>query len=523
MTQKLILFIFLFSSAPGFAQKLKFNPKEDHPYAFETEAIVFEQAIFKLALKSDVETTFSENNKSISVKLNRAQVKESSHVLDTRNLEKMGKKDSARIKTTMSEPFIFKPENGKLQLVSHTNVKYLDKIREVINAFGKYYNPEYNEFYKGIVLKKGHSWSVTGAESNKIMGAGNGSVAFHYTVRDINDKEVVVYGKGIAEEQQHTTNIAVKYVLDKETGIPLYTKLITYGDNDRCVLLISKAKDYQAPSALEEFMPIENTLLVKSYKRSNAFKPAEYSYKKRPLITDKDKLEQLIKQCTDSLKTSISWAKSMYYLSGFGDTGKNIRIVDSLLVGAYSKVNHIYFYNRDGFPVFELKQDRNVKYNTPLFIGPYYSNLYQKPLDITKIEVDMITFTPTKRKTISLTSDTNNSDYNFKISDSSVVMDLKKHMNIDYQSFRFFDREGNELTSKWIPNYKYGRIITDNEAFTQEVLEQVPGEKKETLYSVKFLVGNVSKVTFDILTDDLEFRHKKRIYTHPVLNKRFGS
>ncbi|MBU3126026.1 hypothetical protein KN811_21665, partial [Sinomicrobium sp. 2019215] len=508
MIQKFIFFIFLFSSALGFAQKLKFNPEENHPYAFETEAIVFEQAIFELALKTDVEITFLKKNKGISVKLNRAQVKGSSHALDTRNLEKEGKKDSARMKAIMSEPFIFKPENGKLNLVSHTDIKYFDKPREVIKTFGKYYNPEYNEFYKDIVLKKGYSWSVTGAGADKITGLGDGSVTFHYTVRDINNKEVVVYGKGIAEEQQQTTNIAVKYVLDKETGIPLYTKLITYGDNNRCVLLISKAKDYQAPSALEEFMPIENTLLVKSYKKSNAFKSVEYSYKKRPLITSRDKLEQLVKQCTDSLKTSISWAKSMYSLSGFGDTGKNIGIVDSLLIGAYSKVNHIYFYDRDGFPVFELKRDRNVKYNTPLFIGPYYTNLYQKPLDITKIEIDMTTFTPTKRKTISHTSDTDNSDYNFKISDSSVVIDLKKFINIDYQSFRFYDREGNELTPKWIPNYKYGRIITDNEAFTQEVLEQVPGEKKETLYDVKFFVDHVSKVTFDILTDDLEFRHQ---------------
>ncbi|EIJ38462.1 hypothetical protein JoomaDRAFT_1447 [Galbibacter orientalis DSM 19592] len=506
--QKLIFYIIFLAVVKGFGQKLEFNPKKDHQYPFETELVVFNTSRIDLALKTIIGTTFLKN-KGYRMKVDRFQVKSPIFTVDSDNPESLGQ-DSTKVREIISKPFIFIPEEGTLKLVSHTGIDDFDKIQEALKEFGKYHNPSNNKLYEGIVLKKGYSWSVTDSISSEFLNVKSQVVTYDYTVKNITRKEVILYGKSVMEKEYDTTNIAVKYVLDKKTGIPLYTKFVSHENDDVSVFMINRVKNYHAPDMFEEFMTIEPDLYYSSYMKysSSDNSSIEYEYQKPPLITDREKLEKTIAQSLDSLVIdTYPGRENSYYLSGYLNNSESV--MDSLLAGAYSKVNSIQFYDKNGKTI-NLKPDKNVPYYTPMYFGPYHSGLYQPVPKIEKVEIDITTFKPTKRKTVALNSNMSNTDYDLKIADSTVSLNFKKYMNIDYQSFRFFDKDGKELDAKWIINNMNENLATNGEAFTQKFIEQVPG-KRDILYTMKFIVKNASKVTFAILTDDLKFRHAKTI------------
>lgn len=507
--QKLIFYIVFLAVVKGFGQKLEFNPKKDHPYPFETELVVYNTSSVNLALKTTIETSFLKND-GFSMKVNRFQAKSSIITIDSDKLESLDR-DSTKIKEIISKPFIFKLEEGILKLVSHTDIDKIDKAQKALKEFGKYYSPNYNPFYKGIVLKKGYAWSVTDSISSSFIEAKDQVVTFNYTVKDITRKEVTLYGKSKLIRKRDTTNLAVKYIFNKRTGIPLYTKFISHNNDEVSVFMINKLKDYEAPNMLEEFTTIEHDLFYSSFMEYNDFDNSiEYEYLNEPLLTNKKTLEKAISQALDSLTlNNHTGREGMYYLTDINYFKENV--MDSILLGAYSKVNTIKFLDKNGEAI-SLKSDKNVLYNNPIYIGPYYSDLYQSNPKIEKVELDVTTFKPTKRKTVVLNSNTTHADYDYKIADSIVTFtfNYKEYLNIDYRSFRFFDKNGKELKAKLIPNYIYENLITNGEAFTQKFIEQIPGENKIP-YTIKFIVKNASKLSFDILTDDLKFRHKKII------------
>ncbi|WP_335966759.1 hypothetical protein [Galbibacter sp. PAP.153] len=507
---KLIIFILLFSVVKGFGQELEFNPKKDHPYSFETEFLILKESVIELALKTDIEATFLKDDASFNMKVNRFQLNSMGFNIDSRNPKSLGR-DSTKIRQLTSKPFIFQIDEGTMKLVSHKNMEDANKVQDILKELGKYCNPTYNKLYKDIVLKKGYSWSTTDSISSKLLDAKAQPVTFHYTVENINRKEVIIYGKSTLEEKHGTIYMAVKYILDKKTGIPLYTKYISYGD-DVITLMINKAENYEAPNMYDEYMAIEPALNYLSYmKYSNlGFDPITYTYKKNPLTTDKEKLEKIIGQSLDSLTIDSPGLSNMYFLSGYRN--KNAAVLDSLLTGTYAEVNAIRFIDKNG-ETMNIKPNTNIKYYTPMYMGPYHPGLYQKEKEsmVAKVKLDITTNSPTKRETVHLTSSVEeDADYHFKLSDSTAIISFKNYLNIDYKSFRFYDKDGNELTAEWVPNYMNESFIVSHDAFTQKFIEQVPGEKK-ILYSMKFIVKNAIKMTFDVLTGDIKFRYKKTI------------
>lgn len=486
----------------SFSQNVSFKPKMNHTYTYDTELIVINSSVIDMGFKTQTEAQFLENN-GFSMKLNRIQVKSSGFVMDSNYPE--NEKDHKEIKNLTSKPFIFKMEDGKMILKSPKDIGNMEEIQEILNEFGKYYNPKANSFFKNIVLKEGYSWIQTDSISDQLFGKKDQEIKFHYRVKNVKRNQFEIFGKSTFYSNSDTTDIAVKHILNKKTGVPKYTKFISHQNFGPTVILINKANDFEAPTMLEEYGLLGPKLrhaLIKN--RGFNYDPIEYKHDISPLISDKDFLNKSLKELLKQLSIETFGNPDQYFLSAYKYPG--VAKYDSIFKGAYVKINDIKFFDENGVQV-ALKQHPSFKYYIPTHLGPFQGDFYQKVPEVTKIYADITVFKPTSRRIKTIDSQTDNKYYKVQRIDSTTLISFKKLTNIDYKSFEFFDEEGNKLEAQWVPNMINLEVTKTQETLTKSFIEQIPG-KNEINYTLKFVVDKPSTIKFAIYIKELKLNHK---------------
>lgn len=500
---KLFNFCLILSFGLSFGQELAFKPKLDHPYTYDTELLVINSGIIDLGLKTSIEARFLENN-DFSIKLNRIQIKSSGFEIDSKHPET--KRDSTKVSNLTSHPFIFNMDDGKITVKSRKNKDDVDKIQDILKEFGKYYNPRANSIYKNIVLKENYSWDHVDSISNTFLDNKGHNLHFHYTVKDISRNHVTVHGKSTIIEDHDTTAIAVKYILDKKSGIPRYTKFISYNLYGSTVLMINKEQNFKAPGMFKEYALIQNKLnqALMTLKGFN-YDPMDYNYSYTPLVSDKEVINKAIDEYLNKLSIETFGNTTDYYLSGYHAEGLNE--LDSILAGTYVQLKSVRFIGENG-EIIETERNPLMQYYSLMQIGPFHVDYYQKVPEIVEASAVITAYKPTRRKIVTIGPQTDNSNYEMQVTDSTTQISFKKLINIDYESFQFYDAQGNALQAQWIPNFISPDSANSNEAITQSFIDQAP-EEKEILYTLKFVVKRPSKISFAIFTNNLKFKNKK--------------
>lgn len=486
----------------SFSQNVSFKPKMNHTYTYDTELIVVNSSVIDLGFKTQTETQFIENN-GFSMKLNRIQVKSSGFVIDSKYPE--NEKDHKKIKNLTSKPFIFKMEDGKMILKNPKDIGDIEEIQEVLNEFGKYYNPKANGFFKNIVLKQGYTWVQTDSISDQLFGKKDQEIKFHYTVKNVKSNQFEILGRSSVYINSDTTAIAVKHIFDKKTGVPQYTKFISHQNFGSTVILINKAHDFDAPTMLEEYGRLEPKLRYALIKNKGFnYDPIEYKHDISPLISDEDYLKKSLKELFKHLSIETFGNPDQYFLSAYKYPG--VAKYDSIFKGAYVKINDIKFFDENGATV-ALKQHLSSEYYIPTQLGPFQGDFYQKVPEVAQIYADITVFKPISRKIKTVDSQTDNKHYKVQRIDSTTLISFKKLTNVDYESFEFFDKKGNKLEAQWIPNVMNPEVLKNQETLTQSFIAQVPGENQFN-YTLRFAVDNPSIIKFAIYIKELKLNHK---------------
>ncbi|HLT32876.1 MAG TPA: hypothetical protein VKZ98_03715 [Aquaticitalea sp.] len=490
----------------SFSQNLSFKPKLNHTYTYDMELIVVNSGAVELGFKTQTDTQFIEDN-GFSMKLNRIQIKSSGFTIDSKYPE--NEEDHKKIEHLTSKPFMFKMENGKMILKSHKDIGEIAQIQEILNEFGKYYNPASNSFFKNIVQKEGYTWIETDSISNELFGKKNQEMKFHYTVKSVKSNQIEIHGNSSIYFKNDTTAIAVKHILDKKTGVSQYTKFISHQNFGPTVILINKADDFDAPTMLEEYGYFQPKLQYALMQNEGFnYDPIAYKDRKSPLISDKDFLNMSLKELFKQLSIETFDVPDQYFLSAY--KFPVIAKYDSILEGAYVKIDKIKYFDENGATV-ALKQISSNEYYVPTHLGPFQGDFYQKVPEVTKISADITVFKPTRRKIKTIDSQIDNKQYKVQRIDSVTLISFKKLTNVDYKSFEFFDEKGNKLEAQWIPSMMYSEMINSQEALAQAFIEQAPGEN-EIKYTMKFVVDNPLIIKFAIYTKELKFNHKVNFF-----------
>ncbi|MCM5662363.1 hypothetical protein [Galbibacter mesophilus] len=497
-----ILLLLLSLTVKG--QELSLLPKTDKVYHYENEIIsheIYGGVDFASRLEYDAQF-LSKNELEITPVRFRANTTDT--IIDS---NKGYNDNSFQSEKTLSKLNSFQYVRADNHFKYGSKSDKQDRTEKIIKEVIEANNPIYNSLYENLVLRKGHSWKQTDSIVVDFNRLRKMEIDFNFNVNDITAKEVVVKGNGTITNGNITTDLAVKYVLDRKTGIPLYTKFIAVAKYANDILMISKLTDYEAPSLHEEFFGIKPYFAMQD-RGGQPLKPHffDYMYKEIPSLVDANEdLSNMVENYINNFSIYEDEQVGFYYLSvSHGATEKEMLPITA---GGKIKINNITYFNKKG-NVVDLTSC-NLPDSAALF-GFYHYNFYEKKPEVYKTSMDVTVWKPQKRKKIEVTSNTENSKYKIWFNKDTVFLEVRKP-DLDGYSFKFYNSKGEEIAAKYSQYFFDQETKVNGESVATRFIDQNMFKKEEFLYRFKFSAEDVSKVTFNVCTSYKKFRFKNII------------
>ncbi|MCM5662362.1 hypothetical protein [Galbibacter mesophilus] len=499
-------FLFLLASFSIYGQHLIFQPKKNHTYHYKSETFAYKMnSLGFLSFNIDYDVTFLKDDR-LSVKVNHYGGKLPNLVFDSRDVSGS---DSILVSKLTAEPYIFKPTQNGFRL---ENSKKLNKRQETFfnRAIQNDYFDDTSNSNK-VYLKEGYSWERTDSIKIDYDTDEKQAISYLLSVDKITRKEIIISGTGSIPFEGEEADVAIKYVLDKNTGMPLYIKQIIIPSTELsgAILMITKIPEYEAPSLFEEAVKIRPLLDNKGALEIMDSEPMKYQFRRFPLEKNKKEVKRMLNEYMSSQRLYFDADNSLIFSSDL-DFELLEKKFEALLTGSHLEINTINFYDKNGE---KLNHDMsNDKFKMFKAFGTVYCEPFVKLGKIERTEAIISFFKATKREIVSTTSNLKNSKYELTFAKDTVKVSVKEFTSVDALSFKFFNEDGKELDSVMVQvAYLTLDEYIGNKAIANAFIMGQIENKNELELNLNFLAKGVSKVTFDELLNYKEYQYKKTV------------